>query len=89
MTDLIINKVVIKENPNLDSSSQRSQQLSSKLHQCALFWSDKCAHCDIAFDELKQDFLSSTEPKEEKLNELKNEIKECLAKLEGICCQFF
>jgi hypothetical protein len=79
----VTNKVILKELPNQVSSSFTKEQLSSKSHQCSFGWSDKCAHCDIAFDELKQKLLSSTEPTEENLNELKMKIEECLGKLEG------
>ena len=60
------------------------EHLASKLHQCALIWSDKCAHCEIGFDELKKKLASSTEPNREHLDELKNKIRECKTKLQGI-----
>ena len=82
----IQNEVVLQEHPNQVSSAQMRQQISSKLHQCALIWSDKCAHCEIGFDELKIKISSSAEPTEENLNELKNQIEESLAKLEGFEC---
>jgi hypothetical protein len=82
--DSIKNEVVLKDHPNQLSSAQMRQQLSSKLHQCALIWSDKCAHCEIGFDALKQQISSSTEPTDENLNELSKAIEECLDTLEGI-----
>jgi len=82
----LVNKQVFKEHPSKLSPSQIQEHLSTKLHQCALIWSDKCAHCEIAFDELKQKLLSSTQPTEDNLNELKNQIDGSLATLEGFCC---
>ena len=79
----IINEVALREHPNQVSLSQIRQQLSSKLHKCALIWSDKCAPCEIAFDELKKKLSPSTEPSEENLKELKHEIEESLATLTG------
>ena len=78
----IKNKVIFKEHTNLNSLSQNEQ--FSKLHQCSFNWSDKCSHCEIAFDELKQKLSSSIEPNEETLNELGKQIKESLVNLEGV-----
>ena len=79
----LINKHVFKEHPIQLSSLQIQGFSSSKLHQCALIWSDKCAHCEIGYDELKQKLLSSDNPTDDNLNELNKEIEESLATLEG------
>ena len=55
-----------------------------KSHECALVWSDKCAYCEVAFDELKRKLLSTAEPTEHSLNELRHKIEESLATLEGL-----
>ena len=83
---IIYDNFIINEHPSQIASSQISELISSKLHQCALVWSDRCAHCEIDFDGLKQKLSSSTEPTEENLNELKSKIEECLTKLEGFIC---
>jgi hypothetical protein len=49
---------------------------------------EKCAHCDAAYDELKQKLSSSTEPKKEILNDLEKKIEESLNTLEGFYCLF-
>ena len=54
-------KVILRECP--------SQVLPSQLHQCALNWSEKCAHYDKAFDELKKKQSSSIERNEDTFNE--------------------
>ena len=84
---MIINdKFIAKEHPSQLSSSQMQELISSKLHQCALVCFDRCAHCEIDFDGLKQKISSTTELTEENINEFKSKIEECLAKLEGIVC---
>ena len=82
----IENEVVLREYPNQISPSQLNQ--SPKLHQCALIWSDKCAHCEIAFDELNKKLSSSTQPNKETLNELGKQIGDSLATLEGSLIAF-
>jgi hypothetical protein len=81
---IIYDKFIIKEHSSQLSSSQIQELISSKLHQCALVWSDRCAYCEIGFDGLKQKLSSSAEPTEEHLNELIKKIEECLTKLEGL-----
>jgi ElaB/YqjD/DUF883 family membrane-anchored ribosome-binding protein len=75
---LVQKEVVLRECPNQISPSQ-----SSKLHQCALIWSDKCAYCEKTYDELKKKLSSSTEQNKETLNELREQIEESLAALQG------
>ena len=77
----IEHKFIIKELPTTLSSLQRHD--TSKLHECAFNWSDRCAHCEIGFDELKQKMLSSTESSAESLNDLRMKTEESLTKLEG------
>jgi hypothetical protein len=77
----IRNKVILKDCPKQNSLSY--EELSSKLHQCSFGWSDKCAHCEIDFDELKQKISYSIEPTDDNSNELRMKKEECLAKLEG------
>ena len=72
-------KGLIKKNAKKVSVSSAQQ----KSHQCALAWSDKCSHCEVAFDELNKKLLSTAEPTEDSLNELRNKIQESLATLEG------
>lgn len=79
----IKNKVIHKDYP-LETVPYTPDHLSSKLHQCSFFWSDKCAHCEVGFDELKRKCLSSAEQQtEENLEELEKKTEDCLAKLEG------
>jgi hypothetical protein len=86
---MIINdEFIAKQPPNKLLISQMQELISSKLHQCALVWSDRCAHCEIDFDGLKQKILATAEPNEEDLNELKKQIGDSLAKLEGLLCLF-
>ena len=83
----IENEVLLRDCPSQVSSSQ--SQHSSKLHQCALRWSDKCAHCEIGYDELKQTSMLTAEPCEENLKQLRMQIEESLAKLEGFFAYSF
>ena len=77
-------KEFIKIKKNQVSSALMRQYLISKTHQCALLWTDKCAYCEAAFDELKNELLSSTEPTEDSLNELRRKIEESPDTLEGL-----
>ena len=74
-------ELALKKYP--DDACNIKEHLASKQHQCALIWSDKCAHCEIGFDELKKKLASSTETNEEDLNELKSKIEESKNKLQG------
>ena len=71
----------IREHPNQQSPLQIRD--GSKLHGCTLNWSDKCAPCELCFDELRQKMLSLTDSSVDSLNYLKTKIEEPLAKLEG------
>jgi hypothetical protein len=82
LRNFLEHELIFKEYPNKVSSSESNS--SSKLHQCALSWSDRCAHCESGFDDLKQKVSSSNEPSEENLNDLRKQIEESLAKLEGV-----
>jgi hypothetical protein len=81
---LFLSDIIFKEHPAHDPSSCTRQDLSLKLHQCAFSWSDKCAYCESTYDKLKPKLASlATKPSEEILNELRKEIEESLATLEG------
>ena len=82
---MINKKFIIKDHAQQISSSHIRHRLS-KLHQCSFIWSDRCAHCEIGFDELKQKISSCTDSSEESFNQLKMAIEESFAKLEGLLC---
>lgn len=84
MTRIVIKKeFAVQKHPNETCDFQEKITQKLKLHKCALIWSDKCAHCEIEFDELKERHNSSNERIEENLNDLKIKIEECENKLEG------
>ena len=66
-----------------DCPDNTSLSASNKLHQCSFSWSDKCAHCEMGFDKLKQKLIS-IETTHEHLEELSRKIEECLEKLKGL-----
>jgi hypothetical protein len=69
----VITEVTIKEIQN--KSSKPQEQLSQKLHECALVWSDKCAFCGVEFDELKRKLSSTNDAFEDNQNDLKKNDK--------------
>ena len=58
-------------------------QISSEYHDCAFNWCDKCAYCEMGYDDLKLSFLSSNDQSDENLIQLREKIEDCLFKLEG------
>ena len=57
-------------------------QIPSKYHNCAFNWYDKCAFCDLGYDDLKIKISSSLGQTDDLL---KAAVDECLLRLEGYC----
>ena len=74
----------LKTHPDQIASHYVPKRLMLKLHQCALMWSDECAHCDFNFDELKRNLTSSnTHQDKAHIIDLKRKMDECAAMLKG------
>ena len=85
--EFVKRKIVLKEHLDEELSSQISNE--PKLHECSFAWSDKCAHCEISFDEFKKTFLACANLTEANNDELKVKLEECLAKFEGLFWLWF
>ena len=73
----------LKAKPNYDCQNWRTLVPLSQYHQCTLSWSDKCAHCELGYDDLAQKFQMTKKPSNELKEQLKKKIDECKAILEG------
>lgn len=79
MFNSFIYEVLLKnyEKPTESSSSGTTEP--SKMHKCALNWSDTCAHCEMGYDHFKQNLSNASSASDH----LKHKLNEYIAKLTG------
>ena len=82
--DNSILKYKLKAQANEKSPFWRTFVPLSQYHQCCLTWSDKCAHCEIGFDDVAQRISMIRESSEQTHQILKEKIEYCSDKLKGM-----